>query len=411
VYGSTSISEEWHRTWGGDNNDRAIALAIDSSDNIYIAGYSEHIEIQENSWAIINLVKYDSSGLEQWNRTWNASQFDYCQGMVLDSSDNIYLVGGTIGNIGKLDFCLIKYDSSGVQLWNRTWGGDKNDFGLAITIDSSDNVYLAGYTQSFGTGDTDISLVKYNSLGVFQWERIWNGTQGETCYGITIDSSDNIYLTGYTSSFGAGESDVCLIKYNNLGELQWNKTWGGNKDDFGHKLVLDASNNIYLAGRTESYGLGDDDIYLLKFDSSGIYQWNITIGGIGRDYCVGLLVDSSDNIHLTGCIQGFGMQLLKYNDLGVLLSNNTWEGDYLDYCYATALDSSGNIYFAGQTNSYGSGGDDMILVKVSQDSNEPPDDNSTTTIPGYDSFFLIGLVCIVSVILIKTRFKLIRKNN
>ncbi|GAH16056.1 unnamed protein product, partial [marine sediment metagenome] len=78
---------------------------------------------------------------------------------------------------------------------------------------------------------------------------------------------------------------------------------------------------------------------------------------------------------------------------------------YIDFCYAMALDSSGSIFFAGQTNSFGSGGDDMILVKVSQDSDEPPDDPSATTIPGYDSLFMICLICTVSVFLIKKRRK------
>ena len=405
ISASTSISEEWYKTWGGGNNDRATALAIDSSDNIYVAGYSEYIETQATSWAFINLVKYDSSGLEQWNRTWNASQFDYCNGMVLDSSDNIYLGGGTIWNTGKLDFCLIKYDSSGVLLWNRTWGGDKDDFGLAITIDSLDNVYLAGYTRSFGAGDTDISLVKYNSLGVFQWERIWNGTQGEVCYGITIDSSDNIYLVGYTNSFGTGDTDFCLIKYDSSGALQWNKIWGGNEDDRGRKIIIDSLGNIYITGETGDFSEQHGEMYLARLDNSGVVQWNLTFGGTGNDISFGLAMDSSNSLYFIGHHYNLGMMLLKYDTSGTLQLNQTGGIDYIDFCYAMALDSSGNIFFAGQTNNFGSGGDDMILVRVSQDSDESSDDTSTTTIPGYDSLFMICLICTVSVFLIKKRRK------
>ncbi len=326
--------------------------------------------------------------------------------MVLDSSNNIYLGGSTIWNTtGLSDFCLVKYDSSGVQLWNRTWGGDKIDFGLAMTIDSLDNVYLAGYTRSFGAGDVDICLVKYNSLGVFQWERIWNGTQGEVCYGITIDSSDNIYLVGYTSSFCTGDTDFCLIKYDSSGVLQWNKIWGGNEDDRGRKIIIDSLGNIYITGETGDFSEQHGDVYLAKLDNSGVVQWNLTFGGTGNDISYGLAMDSSNDLYFIGHHYNLGMMLLKYNSSGALQFNQTGGIDYIDFCYAMVLDSSGNIFFAGTTNDFGSGGDDMILVKVSQDSDEPPDDSSATTIPGYDSLFMICLICTVSVFLIKKRIK------
>jgi len=159
---------------------------------------------------------------------------------------------------------------------------------------------------------------------------------------------------GTTVNFGAGKKDVFLLKYNSLGVLQWNITWGGDNDDIGEAIIVDSSDNIFLGGCTVSFGTKGKDMLLLKYDSFGVLQWN-----------------------------------------------ETWGGNYLDLCYAMTLDSSGNIYFAGQTNSFGSGGDDMILVKVSQDF----DDTPATTIPGYDSLFMICLICTVSAFLIKKRRK------
>jgi len=95
----------------------------------------------------------------------------------------------------------VKYDSSGVQQWNRTWGGIDEDGGSLTAVDSSDNVYISGWTVSFGAGDSagdsDMVLVKYDSSGVQQWNRTWGGI--DPGWGVAVDSSDNVYLAGDTS--------------------------------------------------------------------------------------------------------------------------------------------------------------------------------------------------------------------
>jgi len=424
ISANTSISEEWYKTWGenwmsesGYLTNRAKALAIDSSDNIYVAGYTEYIDpgAQKYSFSYMCLIKIDSSGIQQWSHTWNASIFDYCKGIALDSSENIFLCGSTHWNsTGAADICLIKYDSSGEEQWVRTWGGFTNDVGTGIAIDSSDNIYIVGYTGSFGTGNGDLCLLKYDGSGVLQWNVTWGGTEGDGGTAIVLDSSSNIYIIGTTSSFGSGLLDICLLKYDSSGVQQWNTFWGGDKYDYGNDITIDTFGNIYITGQTESFGSGGYDICLIKFSNSGVLQWEKILGGSANDYGMALVSDSSDTIYLGGYTNSYGkgqydLYLAKYNNSGILLSNQTWGGDHIDLCYAMALDSSGNIFFAGTTNSFGSGGDDMILMKTSQDSDEdsdePTDDTSTTTIPGYDLLFMICLICTVSVFLVKKRRK------
>jgi len=108
---------------------------------------------------------------------------------------------------------LVKYDSSGVQQWNRTWGGIDRDYGVVPAVDSSDNVYVSGGTDSFGAGSWDAVLVKYDSSGVQQWYRTWGGSNEDNGRGVAVDSSDNVYLAGRTFNFGAGSSDMYLVKY------------------------------------------------------------------------------------------------------------------------------------------------------------------------------------------------------
>jgi len=99
-----------------------------------------------------------------------------------------------------------------VHDWNRTWGGSDRDIGYAMALDSSENIYVAGHTSSFGAGNYDMCLVKYNSLGVQQWNRTWHGGGEDYCLAITLDSSNNIYLAGETEPFGAGNYEISLVK-------------------------------------------------------------------------------------------------------------------------------------------------------------------------------------------------------
>jgi len=402
VSASTSISEEWHRTCGEGERDVAKALVIDSSDNIYVAGWTDYIGTTcEECYAFIRLIKYNSLGMKIWNRTWNASQLDYCNGIALDSSDNIYLGGTTRKNQpDNCDMCLIKYDGLGTQIWNRTWGGDESECCYGIAVDSSDYIYLGGRISSYERGHSDLLLVKYDSSGNHTWSREWGGNNSEHCSSMAIDSLNNIYLAGDVYDSEIEDRDMLLLKYDNSGEYKWNITWGGDNDDNCYTIEVDSSDNIYIAGTTRSFGAGDYDVCLVKYNSLGIQQWNHTWGRSGYDRCYAMASDSSDNIYLAGST-GNGSGIIVFSSLGLLQLNCSLEGNYIDLCYAIALDSLENIYLAGETSSIGAGGSDMILMKISQDS----DDSSTTTIPGYDSLLMICLICTVSVFLIKKRRK------
>jgi len=108
---------------------------------------------------------------------------------------------------------LLSASNSGEQQWNRTWGGSQNDFGFGVAVDSSNNVYLAGRTYSFGEGLYDMALVKYDSSGVQQWNHTWGGSNWDEGRGVAVDSSNNVYLAGVTPTFGAGSADMVLVKF------------------------------------------------------------------------------------------------------------------------------------------------------------------------------------------------------
>ena len=171
--------------------------------------------------------------------------------------------------------------------WTRQLGTSSYEWGYGVTTDSSDNLYVTGYTGGGLDGNTnlgkeDIILVKYNSSGTKQWTRQLGTTGNDYGQGVTTDTSDNIYVTGFTNgdldgNTSSGYYDIFLVKYNSSGTKQWTKQLGTSSYDYGNDVTTDSSGNVYVTGWTNG-GLdgntssGDYDIFLVKYDPSGTKQ-------------------------------------------------------------------------------------------------------------------------------------------
>jgi hypothetical protein len=297
----------------------------------------------------IFLVKYNSSGTKQWTKQLGTSSNEYGKGVTVDSSGNIYVTGhawtGLDGNTssGQDDIFLVKYNSSGTKQWTQQLGTSEYDWGQDVTVDSSDNIYVTGFTQGGLDGNTnsgfaDLFLVKYNSSGTKQWTQQLGTSSDDGAQGVTVDSSDNIYVTGYTSggldgNTNSGSADLFLVKYNSSGTKQWTKQLGTSSGESGVGVTVDSSDNIYVTGGTSggldgNTSVGGTDIFLVKYLDNGTKQWTQQLGTSSDDGTQGVTVDSSDNIYVTGYTSG-GLDgntsaggtdifLTKFNSDGVL---------------------------------------------------------------------------------------------
>jgi hypothetical protein len=312
-----------------------------------------------------------------------------------------------------ISFNLSEYNSAETLvidpnlLWATYYGGSGNDGGLACTLDSSGNVYLAGETTSsnaisvgghqntFG-GNPDAFLVKFNSAGVRLWATYYGGGDYDQGYSCVVDISGNVYLTGVSGSFtviaagghqntfGGGGADAFLVKFNSTGVRQWATYYGGMYQDYGTDCSVDGSGNVYLAGYTQSStniaagghqnthgnaggGNNEDDAFLVKFNSSGVRQWATYYGGNYIDEGFSCAVDGSGNVYLAGnagpsntnVIASGGHQntfggardafLVKFNSSGVRQWATYYGGGEYDMGTSCAVDGSGNVYLAGKT--------------------------------------------------------------
>jgi arginine repressor len=265
----------WTKTIGGSYNDVANSI-IQSSDGGYVvAGWTSSFGAGSID---IYVVKLDSSGNVVWTKTIGGSSDDFAHS-IIQSSDGGYVVAGVTYSFGAgWDIYVVKLDSSGNVQWTKTIGGSYYDWAHSI-IQSSDGGYVvAGETESFGAGVTDIYVVKLDSAGNVVWTKTIGGSSEDRAISI-IQSSDGGYVVaGWTSSFGAGDVDIYVVKLDSAGNVVWTKTIGGSSDDFASSIIQSSDGGYVVAGDTESFGAGDVDIYVVKMDANGnvCFSQNIT---------------------------------------------------------------------------------------------------------------------------------------
>ncbi len=395
----------WFITWGGDYVDSGTGIAFDSLGNVYMGGSTASFgpAVPDANWF---LAKFDNAGNQIWNYSWGTNEGEWGGKIVVDSSDYIYYTGSTWGhgwpsaNVG-----LVKFSSAGVIQWARYWGPGGYDSPADLAIDSSDNIYIVAASDTRGLGGRDVALIKYNSAGTLQWDTAWGSAGYDQPRGIALDNLGNIYITGMTDSFGAGDYDIFVAKFDSVPNQLWNFTWGGINSDISRDLVLDTSNNMYIGGYTESFGSGSSDIVSIKYDSSGIQQWNKTWGGTDYEECSGIQIDSSNNTYITGLVNSFNSittnaLILKHNSTGDTEWYKSWDGESRDECFKMAFDSLGNYYLTGYTEAFGKGGRDAILIKynalgfqqwnLTWGGNEAEEAHSIA-IDSYDDIYITGL--------------------
>ncbi|MDD1778490.1 MAG: SBBP repeat-containing protein [Candidatus Helarchaeota archaeon] len=354
--------------------------------------------VQNQDASPITLYTTAENNALRWNTTWGSVGGDYGYGVAVDASGFVYCVGETNWfGAGGYDLALVKFAPNGTRLWNITWGGTGSDEGMRIVIDASGSPYCLGDTTSFGAGSYDFALVKFAPNGTRLWNTTWGGAANDYGNGVAVDAAGNLYCSGYTSSFGAGNQDMALVKFDSNGTKIWNTTWGGADIDLCYDIVLDASGSPYCTGYTNSWA-GNNDLALVKFAPTGTQLWNTTWGGTGDDYSYVIAMDASGAIYCTGATKSFGaggldLVLIKFAPTGTQLWNMTWGGTGNEYSYDIVVDTSGALYCVGWTNSFGAGSDDFALVKIGYQPGEPGG------IPGFELvYLLIGLLALIPLV-------------
>ncbi|EQB63822.1 MAG: hypothetical protein RBG1_1C00001G1401 [candidate division Zixibacteria bacterium RBG-1] len=333
------VDTGWVRRYNGpgNDNDRASALAVDSSGNVYVTGESYGSE----TYSDYATIKYNSNGDTLWVRRYNgpANGDDRASALAVNDSGNVYVTGHSSGDGSYFDYATIKYNSKGDTLWVSRYYGPANsdDATSALVVDGSGNVYVTGASYGSGTS-SDYATIKYAPNGDSLWVRRYNGPGNgyDFATALTVDDSGNVYLTG--RSVGSGTSyDYATLKYAPNGETLWVRRYNGpaNGDDEASALIVDDSGNVYVTGNTAT----------IKYSPNGDSSWVRSYGVWGS----ALALDSSGNVYVTGLGGVANYTTIKCapdgDSLWVRRYNGLW--DVGVGASALALDNSGNVYVTG----------------------------------------------------------------
>jgi hypothetical protein len=342
-----------------------------------------------------------------WQKAFGSTANDAGQAVAFDSSGNLYVAGyfqGTVnlgGNCAPLtsntstspDAFLAKYSSAGSCLWAKGIGGTVEDSAYGVTVDTNDNVIVAGYftgSADFGRGAVNgqpgynIFVAKYGPDGSYQWANTYGSPGGGSniAYGVAVDSSGNVGLTGQFQNsidFGGGSitangsfQDIFVVKLSSTGGYLWSKGFGSTSIDIGRGIDFDLNGNVVVVGQfmsTVDFGCGaltstgGNDIFVVKYSATGSCLWAKKFGDTADQFGMSVAVDFAGNIVLTGPFAGtlnfggsnlvdtyfssYDIYVAKLDSSGGHVWSKSFGTINSDQGRAVAVDNSGNVVITG----------------------------------------------------------------
>jgi hypothetical protein len=359
-------------TFGGAGVDVGNSVQQTSDNGYVIAGWTNSYGAGgDDVW----LIKTDSLGAKVWDKTFGGPSYDVGQS-VQQTSDGGYIIAGSTMSYGagSYDVWLVKTDASGNEVWDKTFGGSGYDWGNSVRQTSDGGFIVAGYTESYGAGVGDAWLIKTDTSGNKVWDKTFGGTGDDWGNSVQQTSDSGYIFTGFTSSSGAGGRDVLLVKTDASGNEVWSKTFGGAEEDIGNSVQQTADGGYVITGYTMSYGAGDEDVWLIKTDASGNKLWDKTFGGTGVDVGRSVQQTSDGGYVITGYTRSYGagdddVWLVKTDAAGYKVWDKTFGTSGDDEGSSAQQTSDGGYIVAGWTASSGADGPDVWLIKTDADGN------------------------------------------
>ena len=403
--------------FGGNESDDSHSVAVDSNGNSFIVGTTNSPDFPiKNAYnatygggSDIFLAKFSPNGSLLFSTFFGGSSDDSSSQIAIDSMGNCYITGYTFStdfplknaiqnsNNGNEDALIAKFTNNGSLIFSTYLGGNADDSGLGISVDSEGNSFIIGETDSINfptssnsslQGKTDIFISEFSSHGLLLFSTYFGGLNDDVGYGIAVDSLRNMYITGstfsvnfigknaYNSTYG-GNGDCFVTKLDQDGNVTFSTFLGGSKQDICYAISVDANGNTYITGQTYSPNFptknniihsfdGKSDVFLAKLSSTGSLIYSILYGSSNNDAGYGLTVDSIGNCFITGIsnasqigIGGVGIPTKPFGDVFIAkfdpdgFFNNSLliGGNFMDEGESIKLDTSGNLYVTGMTDS------------------------------------------------------------
>ncbi|MEO0248823.1 MAG: hypothetical protein ABIN58_04640 [candidate division WOR-3 bacterium] len=310
-------------------------------------------------------------------KTYGGTNTDYAQSIIQATDGGLLIAGNTASfGAGSHDFLVLKLNSDGSLAWARTFGGTSSEFPFSITQATDGGYVIAGETKSFGAGNADCLVIKITNNGTLQWARTFGGANDDRIQSITRTADGGYVATGTTKSFGDNFGDILVLRIASDGSLTWARTFGGTGGETVYSIIQTADGGYAVASATFSFGAGGVDDFVLKLNSDGSLAWARTFGGTGYDYTQSLTQTTDGSYMVAGATQTFGVGsqdlfVLKLASNGTLSWAETFgrTDDFEEAAPYIIRTADGGYVILG--NTWSSGYPDFLVLKLAVEGSYP----------------------------------------
>ncbi len=360
---------KWSKTFGDTENDNALAIQQTSDGGYIMAGYTGSFDPGHLD---AYLIKTDAEGNEVWSKTYGDNEkLNYSASSVQQTRDGGYIIAGYTQSFetGERDVYLMKTDKEGNEVWSKTYGGKGNDGAFSVQQTSDGGYIIAGYTNT-PEFQQDVYLIKTDGQGNKEWNKTFGGPYNDQARSVQLTSDGGYIIAGYSYPFGIDYRDVYLVKTDAEGNEQWSKTFGDTERDRAFSVQQTSDGGYIIAGATQEVPIVEIlDAYLIKTDPEGNEQWSKTYGGVNGDHALSVQQTSDSGYIIGGETTSFGAgnfdaYLVKTDAEGNEIWNKTFGGVNHDSVSSVIQTSDGGYIIVGYTGSYGQGKWDVFLIKI-----------------------------------------------
>ena len=366
----------WTRTYGTDLHEEGWSVQQTNDGGFIIGGWKRNTTPTDDN---IYLIRTNSNGDTLWTKMYGDKNEEYCNSIQQTDDDGFILVGNT-GTTSTSDIYLIRTDSNGDTVWTRTYGRSEYDAGSSVQQANDGGFILTGGTGPFGPGDKDLYLIRTDSKGDTLWTKTYGGTDFDYGNSIRQTSDGGFIIGGGTHSFGLGLRDAYLLRIDSKGDTLWTRTYGGASTDECSEVRQTKDGGFVMGGWTCSFGSGDHDFYLVRTNSNGDTLWTKTYGSSGDENGFSVKQTSDGGFIICGSTNSFGagendMYLIRTDANGDTVWTKTYGGIDFDNGYSIQQTSDGGFIAAGWTESFGAGIGDVYLIRLDKETTGIQDDN------------------------------------
>ncbi len=361
-------TNSWQIAFGGSDKDIAYCVAPAEQGSVIVAGATRTFGKGRDD---VLAIKVDRNGKILWKKTFGRKRKDIAYAITPTRDGNFVIVGATrsFSELGDPDLYAIKIDTRGNLIWERHLGGKMRDFGKAVVATGDGGVLIAGASESFGDNYLDAYIVKLDKNGKEEWAKIVGGERDDIANGIALTTDGGFVIAGVIESYGYQSKDYYIVRFDSHARQRWTKLIGEESEDVAKAVVATDDGGCVVTGNTRSYGSKRNDIMVVKVAADGKLVWQRLFGYKEKEWMSAIAKKADGGFMMAGRTDSFGhgefdFYVMQLDPQGHSVWAPVYGGEYDDIAHGITRTSDGDFVVVGSTKSYGKGKEDYFVVQL-----------------------------------------------